>query len=158
MNGIVDLDVVAAACSLRRTLFYGTQEIAAEPDILAAVLLHHFTFGKAAAPWITAARLAVIDRLIDRHMSERLEVARLAVELELSVGFLVRAIRQSLGVTPHRYVMERRLARVRQFLDAQRPIADTAAKCGFADQAHLTRYMKRSIGVTPAFYSRVSEK
>lgn len=157
LNGIVDPDAVAAACSLRRTLLSETQEIASEPDILAAVLLHHFTSGKGAAPWIAAPRLAAIDRLIDRHMGERLEVARLAAELELSIGFLVRAFRQSLGVTPHRYVMERRLARARQLLDARRPIADTAAECGFADQAHLTRYMKRSIGVTPAFYRRTEK-
>jgi AraC family transcriptional regulator len=157
LNGIVDPDAVAAACSLRRTLLSETQEIASEPDTLAAVLLHHFTSGTGAAPWIAAPRLAAIDRLIDRHMGERLKVARLAAELELSIGFLVRAFRQSLGVTPHRYVMERRLARARQLLDARRPIADTAAECGFADQAHLTRYMKRSIGVTPAFYRRTEK-
>ncbi|GFE97868.1 hypothetical protein DmGdi_29410 [Gluconobacter sp. Gdi] len=157
LNGIVDPDAVAAACSLRRRLLSGTQKIASEPDILAAVLLHQFTSGRVAAPWITAARLAAIDRLIDRHMGERLEVARLAAELELSVGFLVRAFRQSLGVTPHRYLMERRLARARELLDARCPIADTATECGFADQAHLTRYMKRSVGVTPAFYGRMAK-
>ncbi|MCE2564787.1 helix-turn-helix domain-containing protein [Komagataeibacter sp. FNDCF1] len=157
LNAIVDPDAVAAACSLRRRLLSGEREIASEPDILAAVLLRHFTSGKAAAPWITAARLAAIDRLIDRHMGERLAIARLAAELELSVGFLVRAFRQSLGVTPHRYVMERRLAQARRLLDAGCPIADTAAECGFADQAHLTRHLKRSTGVTPAYYERMEK-
>lgn len=156
LNGIADPDAVAAACSLRHMLVCGKQAITSEPDILAAVLLHHFSDEKTISPWITASRLIAIDRFIDRHISERLEITRLAEELGLSVGFLVRAFRQSLGVTPHRYLMDRRLAHARMLLRARHPVAEVAAECGFSDQAHLTRLMKRSLGVTPAFYARTA--
>ena len=35
-------------------------------------------------------------------------------------------------------------------------IADVAAASGFADQSHLTRVMRRRLGVTPAEYRRLA--
>ncbi|MCJ2123546.1 helix-turn-helix transcriptional regulator [Methylobacterium sp. J-077] len=79
---------------------------------------------------------------------------RLAAELDLSVGFLVLAFRKALGVTPHRYLMERRLARARTQLASGQTIAAAAQEYGFADQAHLTRHMRRTLGMTPGAYRR----
>ena len=56
-------------------------------------------------------------------------------------------------MTPHAYLVQRRLALARSLLDAGRPIADAAAAAGFADQAHLTRAFRRSLGYTPAAYA-----
>jgi len=151
LNGIVDPEAVAAANALRRmaaSCVHG--DPGAAGDRLAAVLFEHFAEGSSAAYWLTNARLAAIDGLIDAQMHEPLRIAQMAAELELSVGFLVSAFRQSLGVTPHRYLMERRLARARSLLRANHPIAAVAMECGFADQAHLTRYMKKAIGITPS--------
>lgn len=75
----------------------------------------------------------------------------------MSVGFLVRAFRQSLNMTPHRYIMERRLARARRLLQAKSAIADVAFACGFTDQAHLTRTLRQTIGVTPSRYRQIDE-
>ncbi|MGI4857454.1 MAG: hypothetical protein ACRYHA_11215 [Janthinobacterium lividum] len=43
-------------------------------DILSATLLHHFDSKRPVTPWITGARLAVIDRFIDQHMHESLTI------------------------------------------------------------------------------------
>ena len=150
LNGIVDADAVAAAHALRRMLISQADDDAQALNVLAAVLLSHLDVAGIASPWLTAARMTAIDRFIDAHLHKPLSVARLAGELELSIGFLVRAFRQSVGTTPHRYVMERRLSRARLLLSAGHPIAMAAAECGFADQAHLTRSMRQAIGVTPS--------
>ena len=57
-------------------------------------------------------------------------------------------------MTPHAYLVQRRLAVARGLLDAGTGIADAAAAAGFADQAHLTRLFRRSLGFTPAVYAR----
>ena len=88
-------------------------------------------------------------------MERRIGVADLAAALGLSAGFLTLAFHGALGTTPHRYLLERRLARARAGLAATgTPVAAIAAGCGFADQAHLTRHMRAAFGVTPAAYRR----
>lgn len=149
LNGIVDEDAVVAAFALRRLSISGSGDGEQALDVLAAVLLHVLSGAKAPSPWLTASRMTAIDRFIDAHLHERLGVARLARELELSVGHLVRSFRQGVGMTPHRYIMERRLSRARLLIAAHHPIALAAVDCGFSDQAHLTRSMRRAIGVTP---------
>ena len=150
LNDIIDAEAVNAAFSLRRVLMSRMVDAAHELHILTAVLLHRSSGAEIAPRWLTASRLKRIDECIDLHMHEPLDLARLSAELDLSVGFFVKAFRQSVGMTPHRYVMERRLARARMFLSVNRSIAAVSAECGFTDQSHLTRSMKRVIGITPS--------
>ncbi len=86
-------------------------------------------------------------------MAQRIDSAALAAELGLWTGFLVLAFHGALGITPHRYLMERRLARARaELASTLKPISAVAADCGFADQAHLTRHMRMVLSTTPAEY------
>ena len=56
---------------------------------------------------------------------------------------------------PYRYLLLRRLDRVRAALDGGGGLASIAAATGFADQAHMTRLFKAAYGLTPAQYRRV---
>jgi AraC family transcriptional regulator len=57
------------------------------------------------------------------------------------------------ALTPHRYVIERRIERARQLLEqCELSIATIAVDTGFASQSHLTEFFRRSVGVTPAVY------
>jgi AraC family transcriptional regulator len=156
LNGIVAPAAVEAAHALRRmVLSSSTGEPLSAVDLLVATLLHSFDRGPVQPSlWLTDARLGAVDRLIEARMHERIEVRDLAFELGLSVGYLVLAFRQSLGTTPHRYLMDRRLARARKLLASNEPIAAVATACGFADQAHLTRSLSQACGVTPARFRR----
>ncbi len=161
VNDVVGPAALAAAQALRRALLEGTvnSEAAAAPvDVLRAALLARFQGGPGRATrWLTPRRMAAVERLVAVRMEERIETADLAAELGLSVGFLVLAFRSALGTTPHRYLMERRLARARSELGSTtKPVAGIALECGFADQAHLTRYMRAALGVTPAAYRRLA--
>lgn len=98
---------------------------------------------------LTRARLRALDTLIDARMGERLTVPEMAQELGLSLGYFMRIVRSDLGITPHAYLMDRRLARARRELASGRSIADVAAACGFAHQSHLNRAMREMLGLTP---------
>ena len=160
VNDAVSPSAVRAAHALRRLLLGGG---AADPDavteavdVLCAALLQRMTDGlNSVAGWLTPARLATVERLVADRMEQRIGVADLAAALGLSAGFLTLAFHGALGTTPHRHLLERRLARARTKLTATgKPIAVVAAECGFADQAHLTRHMRAAFEVTPAAYRR----
>ena len=61
-----------------------------------------------------------------------------------------RAFTRSVGVSPHRYMVHLRLQRaVEMVRDGKFSLAEIAAKTGFADQSHLTRWVRRVHGVSP---------
>ncbi len=71
----------------------------------------------------------------------------------LSRFHLVRVFRRALGVPPYEYLRQVRLERAKEMLGRGSSIAEAAARCGFVDQSHLTRWFKRTWGYTPGQYS-----
>jgi AraC family transcriptional regulator len=71
----------------------------------------------------------------------------------LSVNHFIRAFRQQTGVTPHRYVVLRRLERGIALL--KKPglsVAEVADGMGFATPAHFVATFRRTMGVTPGAF------
>jgi AraC-like DNA-binding protein len=98
-------------------------------------------------PCIRRAR----DR-IDADPAAHLTLAELAGEVGLSRYQLIRGFARELGLTPHGYIVQRRIALARQLIRAGRALAEVAALAGFCDQSHLTRCFARQFGVTPSRY------
>ena len=68
----------------------------------------------------------------------------------LSVNHFVRAFRQQTGVTPHRYVVLRRLGRgIALLKKPSMSVAEVADRVGFATPAHFVATFRRTMGVTP---------
>jgi AraC family transcriptional regulator len=79
-----------------------------------------------------------------------MRIGDLAALAGLSRFHFARVFRATVGTTPHRYVLERRLERARRLLKTTATaVRDIAVATGFADQSHLTRLVKRRFGVTP---------
>jgi AraC-like DNA-binding protein len=76
-------------------------------------------------------------------------LAELARETGASRFQLLRGFAREFGLTPHAYLVQRRLALARALLRAGRAPADVAASTGFCDQSHLTRCFRRLYGITP---------
>ena len=84
------------------------------------------------------------------HLDEPIEVAALAGLAGRSPFHFTRVFTQSVGVTPHRYVVHLRLQRAIELMrDGQSGLAEIAACTGFADQSHLSRWVRRVRGVSP---------
>ena len=96
-------------------------------------------------------RLRHVLELIESTLSEPLAVGTLAASIGLSSGYFARAFARTVGCTPHRYVMERRLERARRALDrSEATLADVALACGFSSHAHLTRAFRTEYGLPPS--------
>ena len=68
----------------------------------------------------------------------------------MSPYHFLRLFKESMGLTPYRYVIERRVERARELLRrSSLPISEVALSCGFTDQSHLSWHFKRLVGLTP---------
>jgi AraC-like DNA-binding protein len=94
----------------------------------------------------------VRDR-IDADPAAHLSLTGLAGEAGASRYQLIRAFARELGLTPHAYIVQQRLALARRLMRAGSTLVDAAATAGFCDQSHLTRAFARQFGVTPARYA-----
>ena len=123
----------------------------AQMALLATVFARH---GAAPSPLRASPLITRARQRLDDDPANDPGLAALASEAGLSRFQLLRAFARELDMTPHAYLVQRRLAVARSLLDAGETIADAAAAAGFADQAHLTRLFRRCLGFTPAAYAR----
>jgi AraC-like DNA-binding protein len=85
------------------------------------------------------------------------DVATLARDCGVSREHFQRVAARHLGMTPAAYLRTARMMSARQQLLAGTSIVDAAAACGFADQAHFTRWFRRSFGYTPGALLRAGD-
>lgn len=83
-------------------------------------------------------------------------VSGLACHCAVSRERLHRVLTQWIGMTPTEYLLAVRLHRAKQLVSDGEPLAAVAAECGFADQAHFTRWFRRMFGYTPGDLARFS--
>jgi AraC-like DNA-binding protein len=95
-----------------------------------------------------------LREFLDAHLTGQLSLAWAAATLERSVPHLVRSFTRQFGLSPHAYVIGRRIDAARRLMLRGAAPADVATAVGFHDQAHFTRHFKRHTATTPASYAR----
>jgi AraC family transcriptional regulator len=84
-----------------------------------------------------------------------LPTSTLAAIARLSEFHFARAFKQSFGMPPHRYLIERRLDVAAELIrTTERRMSQIATDVGFFDQSHFTRLFVRKMGETPCKYRR----
>jgi len=102
-----------------------------------------------------AALSSVVALVRDRDEESEgpLGVADLARVAGCGPDQLGRRMRRVFGLSPTQYLLRERVDRAARLLSTtDTPIAEVAARCGFYDQAMLTRHFGRLVGLTPAQY------
>ncbi len=135
-----------------------TDALLGQHEALLAVLgyaLRSYGPGRDARPLGAAPR--AVSRACDHlhaHWAEPVTLAELSAVAGLSPSRLARVFKAATGLPPHAYQVQLRVARAQEGLRAGCPIAEVALDCGFADQSHLTRVFKRSLGFTPGQFRK----
>jgi transcriptional regulator GlxA family with amidase domain len=89
------------------------------------------------------------------HLEEDLPVARLARRAGLSPRTFARRFRETVGTTPHRWLVEERLRRAEELLERTDLTVDVvAARCGLGTAEALRRQFTARRGVGPAAHRR----
>lgn len=104
---------------------------------------------------MTARQLRHALEYIEANLGEDVSLAEVANASDTSISSLTRGFKTSLGVSTHRWVLNRRIALAQRLIyESSTPLNEVAVSCGFADQSHLTRVFMRSIGSSPAAWRR----
>jgi AraC family transcriptional regulator len=102
-------------------------------------------------------RLRIVRNYIEENLGNSITLHKLASLACVSVRHFERAFRQSLGVPPHRYVLERRVSAARDLLltHPDLPVEGIARKLGFSSSSHLSAAFSRRMGCSPATFRRL---
>jgi transcriptional regulator of acetoin/glycerol metabolism/AraC-like DNA-binding protein len=91
-----------------------------------------------------------VREYVDAHLGESMDLAELASIAGLSVFHFARQFKQSAGVTPHSYLVQRRVERAQDLLArTDLALSEIAVAAGFSDQSHLARHFRQMLGTTP---------
>ncbi len=89
---------------------------------------------------------------MEQNLLNAPSVETLAEELGISLSKLKRIFARFSGMGAHEYLTDRRIALAKQYLREGRSVTETAALCGFANQAYFSAAFKKMVGCSPKEY------
>jgi AraC family transcriptional regulator len=99
---------------------------------------------------LPGAKLKRVLAYIDTHLGSELRVAEMASLANTSPHHFCELFRRSVGTSPHKYVVSRRIAHAKRLLHEDHlDMLDVALASGFANQSHFTKVFHRRTGMTP---------
>jgi AraC-like DNA-binding protein/quercetin dioxygenase-like cupin family protein len=117
--------------------------------LLVANMLH----GSSALRPFESNALASVKERIDDDPAGHHPLDALAHDARASRFQTLRSFVRLTGLTPHAYVVQRRLDAARSMIRRGAALADAAIAAGFADQSHFHRSFTQRYGMTPGVYA-----
>lgn len=107
---------------------------------------------------LSNGRLQAVLERIEGGLEDRILVADLARDAQMTASQFSRSFKAKLGTSPQSYILERRVIRVQDLLEVtSMPLAEMAYETGFSSQAHMTATFAKHFGITPGEYRKYVE-
>ncbi|MGR3540487.1 MAG: helix-turn-helix transcriptional regulator [Hasllibacter sp.] len=121
---------------------------------LATLIRRHGVFADGAGAAFGDGRWRALVDHVGARLSGHLTPAEMARAVGMSESRFRRALREATGLAPAAWLRRERVLRAREMLGRGDALGEIAVRCGFADQAHLTRSFKSAFGLTPTAWRR----
>ncbi|MBV9230095.1 MAG: helix-turn-helix transcriptional regulator, partial [Chloroflexi bacterium] len=104
---------------------------------------------------LTPRQLKRVTEYILAHLAQPISLEILARQVGYSPYHFAQLFRETTGVTPHQFVLGKRLERAQHLLaQTDVPLSQVTLEVGFQSQSHFTHTFKSHLGVTPRQYRR----
>lgn len=92
-----------------------------------------------------------LQKLLDAHLEKKIDFSLISKEISYSQAYMVRLFKKHMGVTPHEYILRRRLETAQLLLKhSTLSIKEIAERLVFSDQYHFSNYFKKCLGMPPS--------
>lgn len=126
---------------------------------LAVHLLRRYGRGTFGSPkrGLTRRQLQNVIDYINGNLQKNLSLAEVAAVTGVSMSHFKVLFKQSVGLPVHKYIIQQRVEYAMGLLShGKTKLSEVALQSGFADQSHMSRCMRRVIGMTPTAVIRSS--
>ncbi len=104
---------------------------------------------------LSNAQMDKVCGYLAEHLNGRMRVAGLAALIGMGRTSFFERFTMTANMTPNQYLQFLRIEKAKELMrDPRFTLLDIAFACGYSDQSHLTRFFKRSVGVSPGHYRR----
>ena len=97
-------------------------------------------------------------QFVNSNLDTKLDVSRIAEALGLSPRSVSRRIKATFGVSPHQFVLRKKVDQAVVFIESGESLVNTSILCGFSSQSHMTHQFRRLLGVTPSQLIRLRRR
>ena len=130
---------------------------------LAGHLLTHYAVSERKSPGqstgLTEKDLKQVTDYLQDNLADDVSLTALAGVLSISPYYFCRLFKRSTGLSPHQYVVEKRVARAKQLLlRGSISVLQAALEVGFYNESHLTRHRKKRLGILTSEIGRRQQK
>lgn len=102
---------------------------------------------------LSQTKLRQVTEFIQDNLSGNLTVADMANLVQMGPCHFARAFKESTNMSPHQFVLRRRIERALQLLkEPQVSLAGVAYEVGFSSQGHFSTVFRKAAGVSPSEY------
>ena len=126
-------------------------------DALAVHFLRRYRASRRSPREVTGGlspyRLRRTTAYIKDHLEQDLSLTTLAAVGEMSPAHFARLFKHATGLTPHQYVIARRMEQAKRLLtETDETLIDIGLQVGCADQSHFTALFHKHVSLTPKAY------
>lgn len=100
---------------------------------------------------LSRTSLRAVTDYVGDNLSGNLSLGEIADAANLSPYHFARAFKRSTGLSPHQYVLRRRIERAKDLLrNTDLPVGEVSRRVGFASPSHFSQQFRRIVGAAPS--------
>ena len=147
-----DASLYECFSQLNALLFTKAGQEAKEETLIS--FLSAFLFKAPPLPKTPPTWVSLLQEKFTHQAEENWSLLTLAEEYQLSRYHLIRSFRAHTGLSPHAYLLDRRIQLAKARLKEGAVLADLAHELGFSDQSHFQKVFRQRVSASPGDYRK----